>query len=430
VTSRRARLALRVLCLTAVVLAVLAADVDPYVLAPAGVMLPLPSRHPLWLAQALVLALAASLPFVASRSARLVPVLSALLAALLAALLLLATPFTRPWLHALGAVLTLGALVAGVLLAARAGPRSPRLENAIVAGLACCAVVLVAEATAASLPASHAVGYTLGSRLWFAKFWSLRNRAGFRDAEREAEPGRRIYVLGDSFVAGVGIADVEQRFTNLLHRRVAPGFRVYNLGRNGAATRDEYARLLEQPAAPDLLILSYYTNDIQDACEAAAGRLPRFEPYANLPSFVRRAVRRSYLLDRLYWRFPQPDLLGYEKALETCYARPETLAAHLADLDRFVEFSRSRDVPLLVVAFPHLLNAAATRRQIGPVIRHLEQRGVPVLDVFPLLETLPVPERVVNRNDAHPSVRLNRLVADALLAALESHGLLARARAR
>jgi lysophospholipase L1-like esterase len=395
-------------------------------------MLPLPSRRPLWLVQALVLALATSLPFVASRSARLVRVLSALLAPLLGLLLLLATPFLRPWLHALGALLTLGALVAlaGVLVAARAGPRSARLENAVVAGLACCAVVLVAEATAASLPASHAVGYTLGSRLWFAKYWNVRNRAGFRDAERDAEPGRRIYVLGDSFVAGVGIADVEQRFTNLLHRRLAPGFRVYNLGRNGAATRDEYARLLEQPAAPDLLILSYYTNDIQDACEAAAGRLPRFEPYANLPPFARRAVRRSYLLDRLYWRFPQPDLLGYEKALETCYARPETLAAHLADLERFVGFSRSRDVPLLVVAFPHLVNAAATRRQIGPVIRHLEQRGVPVLDVYPLLERLPVPERVVNRNDAHPGVGLNRLVADALQATLESRGLLARARAR
>ena len=42
---------------------------------------------------------------------------------------------------------------------------------------------------------------------------------------------------------------------------------------------------------------------------------------------------------------------------------------------------------------------------------------------------MPESERIVNRNDAHHSPRLNRLVADAALALLEARGLLARARA-
>jgi len=433
-SATRARLGLRLLCLAAALLALLALDDDPYVLMPTGVMLPLPSRRPLWLVQGLLLTLSLSLPIVSRRAPRVTPALAALFAPLLAALLLLATPFSPPWLHALSALLTLGAQVAlaVVVLAASVGPSGRRragLENAVTAGLAAGAVFLIGEAVATRLPASHAVGYTLASRLWYAEHWNLRNRAGFRDAERDAEPGRRVYVLGDSFVAGVGIANVEERFTNLLHRRLAPEFRVYNLGRNGADTREEYRVLLDQREPPDLLILSYYTNDIQQACEESGLSVPGFEPYANLPPLVRRVVRRSYLLDLLYWRLPQRDLGNYEARLEECYARPEILARHLADLDRFVDHARTGGVPMLVVAFPHLVNAVRTRRQIAPVILRFEERAVPVLDVFPLLEAIPVSERIVNRNDAHPSRRLNRVIADAALSLLESRGLLEEARA-
>lgn len=421
--------------MTAALAALLAGDVDPYVLKPAGVMLPLPSRCPLRLVQVLLLVLSVALALASKRAGRAAEALAVVAAALSAVLLLLATPFTRPWVHGVSALLTLATLAAlcTALIAApgACGSRGrAAVEKAVMAGLAVSAVLLTGEAVATGLPASHAVGYTLASRLWYAKHWKPANRAGFRDADRDAEPGRRVYVLGDSFVAGVGMADVEDRFSNLLHRRLAPEFRVFNLGRNGAATREEYRRLLEQPEPPDLLILSYYTNDIQEACAAAGRRLPGFEPYTNLPALARRIVRRSYLLDLLYWRLPQPDLLGYESTLEGCYASPDVLAGHLADLDRFVEYGRAQRTPLLVVAFPHLVNAGATRRLIQPVIRRFQEQAVPVLDVFPLLEALSVSERIVNRNDAHPSRLLNRLVAGASLSLLESRGLLAQARAR
>ena len=55
------------LCLAAALLALLAFDLDPYVLQPAGVMLPLPGRRPLRLAQGLLLALAVLMPLVSRR---------------------------------------------------------------------------------------------------------------------------------------------------------------------------------------------------------------------------------------------------------------------------------------------------------------------------------------------------------------------------
>src|SRR5262245_57085585 len=154
--------------------------------------------------------------------------------------------------------------------------------------------------------------------------------------------------------------------------------------------------------------------------------LPHFEPYANLPAPAEWVVRRSYLLDLFYWRFPQPDLVGYERALQECYPSPEILAAHLADLDRFMGYCRARAIVLVVVAFPDLVKVAPTRERIQPLIRRFKEQAFLLVDVFSSLEALPVFERIVNQNDAHPSARLNRLVADALLAALESDGLLAQ----
>jgi hypothetical protein len=283
---------------------------------------------------------------------------------------------------------------------------------------------LVGEGVASLRSASHAVGYTLASRAWFSRYWSLTNSAGYRDSEWPGGAAKRIDVIGDSFVAGLGIANVDDRMSNLLDRRLRPEFRVRNLGWNGADTRDELKRLRSLPTPPDLLILSYYANDIQEACGDAGHRLPGFTPYANVPWALRALLRRSYLLDALYWRFPQSDLVGYEGSLESCYQDPKALKLHRRDLEAIVIYCRERRLPLLVVAFPHLVRAEPTRKLIEPVIEFFGAQGVLVVDVFPLLERLPVRDRIVNSNDAHPSVLLNRLVADAVLSALDANGLL------
>jgi hypothetical protein len=64
------------------------------------------------------------------------------------------------------------------------------------------------------------------------------------------------------------------------------------------------------------------------------------------------------------------------------------------------------------------------------VIDYFRDNGVAVIDVFPLLQGLEPRHRVVNRNDAHPSVELNRRVAEVVLSTLASRGLLQEARTR
>lgn len=415
---------LAALAVLAALAALLSGTIDPYLHNPGVPIFPLPRRWPVEGLKYLLLSLSLLLLLGHRRRTRLRLILAGLVSALSPLLLLMATPFTRAEVHSLSAALTLLIIVifsAYLIVSRRDLVRSTALVNAATVALTLLCVFLAAEAIAAQLPASHAVGYTLSSRLWYRKFWSLNNQ-GYRDADRKIEPGRRIYVLGDSFAAGVGIRSEEERFSNLLHRRLAPEFRVYNLGQNGSDTRDEYRRLMMQPS-PDLLILFYYTNDIQQACMEHGYPMPGFTPYASLPGFA-YWIRRSYLLDLMYWQFPQEDLSGYESALEMCYTEPKVLDDHLADLGRFVDYSRDRGIPLLVVAFPHLVNAETSRRLSEPVIRFFQDREILLIDVYPVIAPLGIRQRIVNRNDAHPSPLLNRTLAEMTLSLLESSGVL------
>jgi hypothetical protein len=340
-------------------------------------------------------------------------------------LLIISTPFTTGWTHFLSAIANLGVLVALVVYLLRRRSHPPRAELNAVEGvttavLALGFVLLVGETVFAAVPASHAVGYTLASKLWYERYWTLRNPAGYRDVDRRGENGRPVFMIGDSFVAGLGIADVEDRMSNLMDRELAPEYRVHNLGSLGSDTRDEYRRLLEQPEPPAALILVYYTNDIEKACHDAGFRVPTWAPYSDLPAAGRAIVQRSYLLDFLYWRVPHGELVPFESGLESCYTNPAALSLHLSDLKQFVSFANEHRVPLLVVAFPHLVNTEASRRLIEPVIRFFEDQRIPLLDVSPIVERLKLRDRIANQNDAHPSVLLNRLVADSLLVMLRT----------
>lgn len=99
------------------------------------------------------------------------------------------------------------------------------------------------------------------------------NQLGFRGTPvPEAKPAgrQRLVVLGDSFVAGVGVAD-DDVFTALLSRDLsAGGVDVVNVGRAGTSTIREVT-LYEQIGrrfAPDVVILVYFLgNDLAEVVE-------------------------------------------------------------------------------------------------------------------------------------------------------------------
>lgn len=333
------------------------------------------------------------------------------------AVLLISCPHNAARFHALQ-VAFLGLATLAVALGCARGARAER----VLARFALVAFVLLACEGAFSLIArSHAVGYTLAARLWFARHWSPPgNRLGYRDAEHVEDGREKLFVLGDSFVSGVGIADVRQRFPDRLQVQLGQRYQVHNLGFNGADTRYELELLETHPSRPDVLVLSYYVNDILNAAILLGHPAPPFRPYGNLGQPLAWIVPRSYLLDFGYWLLPQRDLAGEAKFLARCFTWPDVVALHEQDLQHIIDWARTNGCTMIAVVFPSLTQLDASAAWIAPALAVFARNEVSVLDVRALVRDLTPAERVVNANDSHPSARVHALVAEALRAEVEA----------
>jgi len=336
-----------------------------------------------------------------------------------AAALLASTPFNTAGFHLLQVLLLSGATALAVAASLRGG----RMER-VVARLGLVALVLLAgEGVFSMVDRSHAVGYTLAARLWYTRHWTPPgNAAGYRDVEHPEDGRKKLFVLGDSFVAGGGIRDVHARFSDRLQVLLGDRYQVHNLGYNGADTSYELQLLNEYPARPDVLVLSYYVNDIVNAASELGHGRPSYLPYMNVPWPVALVVSRSYLLDFAYWLLPQPDLRGESRFLRDCFTWPDVVARHREEIQRIVDWARERACPMIAVVFPGLTQLEASDPWVAPALEVFAQNGVSAVDVRKLVRDLAPEERVVNANDSHPSELVHARVAEALKAEVDALG--------
>jgi len=313
-------------------------------------------------------------------------------------------------------------------LVIKAENRSAVAKNAWTVLLSLFCMFLLLEAGFMFVPRSHATG-SLASRVWNAYYWKPVNSLGFRDKEiaSESAPAYRVLVVGDSFTEGYGIKNVEDRYADVLAKKLGSGARVYNVGRSGFDTKMEYRLLLDYPVRPSFLILQYFGNDIERACARPGREFPGFQPYSELPFGLHALVANSFLLNYLYWNLPRGGTLPmaaansrYADWMTSCYKDRVALERHLADLSRFIEYSRVNDCPLLVVIFPFLAEEVGSINQFVPLIEgFLAARSVPFLSVESIARNLAAEERVVSPSDSHASVKLNHLIAEAIVPAME-----------
>lgn len=279
------------------------------------------------------------------------------------------------------------------------------------------------EAVFAAVPRSHGVGYTLAARLWFKTYWKPINSLGYRDREHDlATLGdkRTIVIVGDSFVAGHGLTSIDHRFSEVLQERLASGHVVMNIGVNGIDTREEYRRLRALPIEPDIVVLSYFGNDIVEAAEAAGRSMPRIASLTSeMPVVPRVLLERSYLLNYMFWLFPHADMAQYFGHIESSYHDPRSLEIHRADLLRFVAHCRARDIAMVVVLFPYLQDLEGSLVYTDFIEGIFTSEGVPVLRVSDLVRSMPPDQRVVNSNDVHASRSVHRMIGDALFERLK-----------
>ena len=248
------------------------------------------------------------------------------------------------------------------------------------------------------------------------------NKAKLRDNVEYSlavAPGkRRVSFLGDSFTAGHGIKDVEDRFSNRI-RSLHPDWEIHVLAGNGLDTGAQLGFLdgfTQRGYEVDQVVLVYCLNDVNDlladwnqAIEAAAGKVSRRLPF----------YEDSYFLDMLYYRFAVariPWIKNYYSYVREAYygEKWEEQKQRLRALGDLIE---SRGRKLSVVTFP-FMNALGSNYEYQFVHDELnafwQEQHVPHLDLLPAFKNCQPAQLTVNAFDAHPNEFANRLAARAI----------------
>lgn len=269
---------------------------------------------------------------------------------------------------------------------------------------------------------TDSLGYTKVSERWVARHWKV-NSAGCRDNidySPAATPGkRRVTFVGDSFTAGHGIADVEDRLVNLW-RRAHPDWETHALTNVGLDTGGELALLKKAVSLGyqlDRVVLVYCLNDIGDL-------LPQEETaFQGALAGVNQAgwwPRNSYFINAWYHRFlasRSPYLKDYGTHSLNAY-RGATWEQQRQRFEEIRDFVREHGGQLAVVTYPffHALGPdypyISVHRQLQEAWTSLQ---VPHLDLLSAFEGLPREKLTVNARDAHPNEEANRIAADRLL---------------
>ena len=268
---------------------------------------------------------------------------------------------------------------------------------------------------------SDGFNLTRAGKKWFERHWQPMNSLGYRDREATPPgPGQRtLVILGDSFAAGHGVKQAGDRFSEVAARALGDGWRVYNVSRIGWDTPDESKALKEFPVKPDIVVLSYYVNDVFAAARQA-GYSANFA--VNLPGgFTKTLVENSALADYVYWRAARwgGNLAGggntFWESLQGAYTDPAVWAIHSAELAELAGYCREKGIRLVAVVFPMLQAPGSSAPITGKVARTLEEQGATALDLSPVFKDVPANELVVGELDAHPNEAVHKRVGEMLV---------------
>lgn len=265
---------------------------------------------------------------------------------------------------------------------------------------------------------SDGYGISLAGRAWNEKYWHPINSFGYRDIEHplaEFQHKKNILVVGDSFVTGHGIKDIADRFPDRLRSALGKPWNVVVVAQNGWDTADEYNALVSFPAAPQLVILSYFINDMDRVLDRSnIGLSYKIQEPTGIFAV-------SYLANFFYWR-----MYGIIDRSNDSYAERRTkgyndtaiLQQHEKGLQNIIDYTMQRNIPLIVVLFPQLNNVEGTAWITKTIAAYFQQQQVMTIDLATLLAGRSPADITVNPYDGHPNEQLHAEVAGMLYDAI------------
>lgn len=265
---------------------------------------------------------------------------------------------------------------------------------------------------------SYAIG--LNHRRWMQQYWDPDlNELEFRDdAVNRSLPVRtkRVLVVGDSFAAGFGINDIDDTFPHLLGDQLGEDYAIHLVANAGWETPRQILGLRSYPIKPDLVVYSYFLNDIiyMDATWPDHFR----QIFSPPPPEIAPLVQNFYLPELLYWNVYRQWLSQgdnrYADLIMDAYRNPVYLERHQADITTLVNWTRDQDAEIIALIWPILTQPVESEPLTRTIELHLRSLDVSVVNMSDYVQDYPLSQRVVNPFDMHPSVALHQEAAEHL----------------
>jgi lysophospholipase L1-like esterase len=318
-------------------------------------------------------------------------------------------------------LLLIGAALLGLALQPRYGKLRQVAGGLLVSYITVLLLLGLGEAYFRYLHADSGWGFTLAHQNWQERYWQTNSR-GFRDREWQADDyadKTTLVVLGDSFASGWGVDDPDNRFPDVLAAQLGDDYAVINLAKPGTSTRAQLRILRENPPQqPDIVLLQYFLNDIEDA---SAG-VSRFWEAA-FPPQPPRLVQASYLANAIHWAlYPLQAQVNttfegtyWQWQYET-YDLGHIWQLHRAEIEALIDEVERLGAELYVVIFPNMEDPVGSIPYVDRVKFVFEERGYGdnVLTLFDEVAQWPQAEVVASPRDAHPSAAFHRRVGEML----------------
>ncbi len=85
-----------------------------------------------------------------------------------------------------------------------------------------------------------------------------------------------------------------------------------------------------------------------------------------------------------------------------------------------MDYAKENSVKLIVVVLPLLSHLTISDSlYVNDVVNFFERNNVATINVSRLTKNIPASERIVNKNDAHASIKVNRMVAREIVEKIE-----------
>lgn len=277
---------------------------------------------------------------------------------------------------------------------------------------------------------SDGYDFTLMAQHWKAVCWNPiftlhsdqypNGKVEYRDrtwTDADVQGKKKIMIIGDSFVAGHGICNAKDRFGDVLQSRLGDGYAVFNVAVNGWGTPEETYYPLLYPYKPDIVVLSYFVNDIRNAITLTKHDYP--DMIARPDWLVNTPLKDSFLVDYVYWQiiykrqFAESNAKLWQALLDS-YFVPDIWAEHRSEIMQIVTWAKQNNTPLIVIVWPTLENIESSAKQTGMVEQLFRENGATVISASDMFRSDPPASLVVNNIDSHPNESTHRRMADAL----------------